>query len=97
MANLTNFQLLIDLTEVDSDLEPEALEDLASSVVEEIGELVEDVGLVRETDIPEGGKPALGGFVLGLLKAEVSWKNARAVLDLATNLKRDTWNEKGGS
>jgi hypothetical protein len=81
MASLTNFQILIDLTEVDPDLESEALEDLASSVADEIGELVEDVKLVRETDIPAGGKPALAGFVLGILQAEVNFKNAKVLLD----------------
>lgn len=80
MASLTNFQIIIDLSEVDPDLEPEALEELTSSVADEIAELVEDVELVREKDIPETGKSALGGFLLGILKAEVSLKNAKALL-----------------
>jgi len=36
--------------------------------------------LVRESEIPEGGKPALAGFVLGLLKTEVSVKNIQALM-----------------
>ncbi|HEY9676051.1 MAG TPA: hypothetical protein V6D11_31700 [Waterburya sp.] len=81
MASNSNIQLLIDLTKAGQDLEPEALEELTSQVVEEIrGELVDDAELVRESEIPELGKPALGGFILGVLKTEVSLKNAQALL-----------------
>jgi hypothetical protein len=81
MASLTHFQILIDLTEVDPDLEPEDLEELTRSVVEEIGELVEDARLVRETELPEGGKSALGGFVPGMLKAVASLTGLKTMLD----------------
>lgn len=82
MASNSNIQLLIDLTKAGQDLEPEALEELTSQVVEEIrGELVDDAELVRESEIPELGKPALGGFILGVLKTEVSLKNAQALLN----------------
>ena len=63
-------------------MNPEALEELTSQVVEEIrGELVDDAALVRESEIPELGKPGLGGFIVGVLKTEVSLKNAGALLN----------------
>lgn len=82
MASHSNIQVLIDLTEAAQDLEPEALEELTSQVVEEIrGELVDEAELVRESEIPELGKPGLGGFIVGVLKTEISLKNARALLN----------------
>ena len=82
MSSNSNVQVLIDLTEAGQDLEPEALEELTCQVVEEIrGELVDEAELVRESDIPELGKPALGGFILGVLKTEISLKNAQALLN----------------
>ena len=80
-----NFQLTVDLNSADFDLEPEDLEALTNGLVEEIRELVEDAQLVRESDVPKDSKPALGGFVLGMLKAEVSFKNAKALLDFLGN------------
>ncbi len=82
MSSNSNVQVLIDLTEAGRDLEPEALEELTSQLAEEIrGELVEEAELVRESDIPELGKPGLGGFILGVLKTEVSLKNATGLLN----------------
>lgn len=82
MASNANFQVLIDLTEAVQDLEPEALEELTSQVVEEIrGEWRVEAELVRKSEIPELGKPGLGGFILGVLKTEVSLKNAQALLN----------------
>jgi hypothetical protein len=82
MSSNSNVQVLIDLTEAGRDLNPEALEELTSQVVEEIrGELVDDAALVRESEIPELGKPGLGGFIVGVLKTEVSLKNAGALLN----------------
>jgi len=82
MSSNSNVQVLIDLTEAGRDLNSEALEELTSQVVEEIrGELVDDAALVRESEIPELGKPGLGGFIVGVLKTEVSLKNAGALLN----------------
>jgi len=80
MTDTSDLQIVIDLSQVDPDLEPEELESLTNSLKNEISELVEDAQLVRESEIPEGGKPALAGFVLGLLKAEVSVKNIQALM-----------------
>lgn len=80
MTDTSALQIVIDLSQVDPDLEPEELESLTNSLKHEISELVEDAQLVRESEIPEGGKPALAGFVLGLLKTEVSVKNIQALM-----------------
>lgn len=80
MMDTSDLQIVIDLSQVDLDLEPEELESLTNSLKNEISELVEDAQLVRESEIPEGGKPALAGFVLGLLKTEVSVKNIQALM-----------------
>ena len=52
MADLANLQVTIDLSDVDPDLEAEALEELTRNLKQEISELVEDVDLVRESNIP---------------------------------------------
>ncbi|MBD2463929.1 hypothetical protein H6G89_23280 [Oscillatoria sp. FACHB-1407] len=80
MADTSDLKIMIDISQVDPDLEPEELESLTDSLKNEISELVEDAELVRESEIPEGGKPALAGFVLGILKTEVSVKNIQALM-----------------
>ncbi|MBW4660206.1 MAG: hypothetical protein KME15_16140 [Drouetiella hepatica Uher 2000/2452] len=80
MADTSELSILIDISQVDLDLEPEELEALTSSLKDEISEIVEDAELVRESEIPEGGKPALAGFVLGFLKAIVNVKNIQALM-----------------
>lgn len=76
---------MIDLTEAGLELEPEELEALTQSVADEMNELTEDIRMVRESEIPEGGKPALAGFIPGILTAEVSWANTKAALDFLGN------------
>jgi hypothetical protein len=80
MTDTSDLQIIIDISEVDPDLEPEELESLTNSLKNEISELVEEAELVRESEIPEGGKPALAGFVIGILKTEVSIKNIQALM-----------------
>lgn len=80
MADTANLQVLIDLNNAVPDMEPEALEDLTSNLTEEIRQLTDNVGLVRESEVPEHGKPGLAGFALGVLKAEVSVKNVKELL-----------------
>jgi len=81
----TNVQVIIDLTGAGLGLEPDALEDLTSRLVDDIDELVEDSRLLRDSEIPEGGKPALAGFVLGMLKAEVKFQNIKGLLSFLGN------------
>ncbi|HAX89409.1 MAG TPA: hypothetical protein DCY91_24930 [Cyanobacteria bacterium UBA11370] len=81
MTTTTPIRMTIDLTDADLDLDPEAMEELTSHVVEEMIELVDNARLMRESDRPEHGKPALAGFILGVLQAEVNLQNAKAVLD----------------
>ena len=69
MADLANVQVMIDLSDAEPDLEAEALEELTRNLKQEIEELVEDVDLVRESNIPEGGKPGLANFIPGMLSA----------------------------
>jgi len=80
MTDTSDLQIIIDISQIDPDLEPEELESLTNSLKNEISELVEDAELVRESEIPEGGKPALAGFVLGILKTQVSVKNIQALM-----------------
>ena len=81
MADLANVQVIIDLSDIDSDLEAEALEELTHNLKQEISELVEDVDLVRESNIPEGGKPGLASFIPGMLSAVFSVENSKALLN----------------
>jgi len=80
MASTSDLQIIIDISQIDPDLEPEELESLTDSLKNEISELVENAELVRESEIPEGGKPALAGFVLGVLKTEVSVKKIQELM-----------------
>ncbi|BDI15962.1 hypothetical protein ANSO36C_17640 [Nostoc cf. commune SO-36] len=75
---MEDIQVLLDFSQFDSQLSPERLEDITSSVADEIrGELVNKVELVRENQIPESSKPALAGFILGLLNTEVNAGNIK--------------------
>lgn len=63
----------------DPNLNPEQLEELTINLLREIKELeVERAELVAVEDIPEGSK-AFGGFLLGMLQAEVSIANVKQV------------------
>ncbi|WP_341525521.1 hypothetical protein WKK05_23430 [Nostoc sp. UHCC 0302] len=77
----SNVQVLIDLTDADLDLEPEELEELTTNLAQEISEIVEDAEPVRESEIPEGSKSALAGFIPGMLKTVVNPKKAKELLD----------------
>jgi len=103
MTDASDLQLFLDISQVDPELEPEELESLTSSLKDEISELVENAELVRESEIPEGGKPALGGFIPGWLQTEVSFKSIRALMGVLQNRFGDKpivisgTNEKDGS
>lgn len=74
--------LFIDLSNAGFDLEPEELETYSLRIASRLRDEtpVEDAGLVRVGEIPEGSKSAQAGFDLGFLKAEVNLKNILAVL-----------------
>lgn len=80
MKYASDLQLFLDISQVDPELEPEELESLTSNLKNEISELVESAELVRASEIPEGGKPAQAGFIMGLLKTEISFKNIRELM-----------------
>ena len=67
-------EILIDLSNVDPELKPEELENLTVNFSEEISELVEESQLLRESEIPDLGKPGLGAFVAAI-QATVSAAN----------------------
>ncbi|UKO99519.1 hypothetical protein [Nostoc sp. UHCC 0870] len=82
---MSNLEVLIDLTDADLDLDPEELEALTANLAQEISEIVEDVAQVRESEIPDGSKPGLAGFVPGILKTLVNPKKAKELLDSVGN------------
>jgi uncharacterized protein YlbG (UPF0298 family) len=82
---MNNVQVMIDFSNIDPELELAQLETLTRRVADELEELTETVAPVREAEIPEGSKPALAGFVLGILQAEVNAKNIKATLDFLGN------------
>ncbi len=84
-------QVIIDFNQAGLDLEPEEMEAYALRLAEELREdLVEDVGLARESDIPDGVMSGTAAFLLGLLKAEVTAKNILAVMKWLWNLRPNT-------
>lgn len=79
----SNIKLIIALK--DPDLEPEELEEQTRNLVREMEDVgVEYAELVAVEEIPEGSK-AFGGFLLGLLQAEVSVANIKRVLGFLGN------------
>ncbi len=74
MLGTTNIKLTITLQ--DLDLEAEALERLTLNLLQEIKDIdeVENVSLVESTELPPDAK-SLGGSILGMLQAEVSFEN----------------------
>ena len=84
-------QVIIDFNQAGLDLEPEEMEAYALRLAEELREdLVEDVGLARESDIPDGAMSGAAAFLLGILKAEVTAKNMLAVMKWLWNLRPNT-------
>ncbi len=78
MSSESNVKLTIALS--NPDLDPEEQERETRNLLREVRELdVENAELVAVTEIPEGSK-ALGGFLLGVLQAEVSLANFKKLL-----------------
>jgi hypothetical protein len=78
MSSESNIKLAIALS--NPDLEPEELEQETRNLLREIKDL--DVGsaeLVAVTEIPQGAK-SVGGFLVGVLQAEVSIANFKKLL-----------------
>ncbi len=64
----------------DPDLEPEELDEQANRLINELNEMDEvEVDRVLDPNPPEGNK-ALGGFLVGLLMAEVNAANAKKLM-----------------
>ncbi|MCF2150908.1 hypothetical protein IQ276_031695 [Desmonostoc muscorum LEGE 12446] len=78
MSSESNVKLTIALS--NPDLDPEEQERETRNLLREVRDLdVENAELVAVTEIPEGSK-ALGGFLLGVLQAEVSLANFKKLL-----------------
>ena len=80
MATSTNIQVKIDLTSTEPKLEPEELEQLALNLAEDLKEITEYSYLIRESDIPQGSKPGLAGFIGGVLQTEVTLEGIQDLL-----------------
>jgi hypothetical protein len=84
-------QVIIDLNQAGLDLEPEEMEAYALRLADELREdLVEDVGLARESDIPDGAMSGAAAFLLGILKAEVTATNILGVMKWLWDLRPNT-------
>lgn len=79
MTSVSNFKLTINLN--DPDLEPEEQEEQTQRLLQELQTMdeVETVERLRDLNPPEGNK-SFGGFLIGLLTAEVNKANATQVL-----------------
>lgn len=78
MANTSNIQVTISLS--DPSLDDEELQAEVDKLLPQIREVdgVEDVNLVPVAEVPQGSK-SLGGFLIGLLMAEVNPANIKAL------------------
>ncbi|MGB5962746.1 MAG: hypothetical protein WBG73_19065 [Coleofasciculaceae cyanobacterium] len=78
MANTSNIQVTISLS--DSSLDEEELQAEVDNLLPQLKEVdgVEDANLVAVAEVPQNSK-ALGGFLLGLLTAEVNSANIKAL------------------
>jgi hypothetical protein len=78
MTKVTNVKLTIAFN--DPDLDPEELDEQAKRLMSELNEMNEvEVDRVPDPNPPEGNK-ALGGFLVGLLAAEVNVANAQKLM-----------------
>jgi hypothetical protein len=76
MTDQSNIKLRIAIKEPDA----EELDKFTRNLLQEMRDWdIENAELVAVKDIPEGGK-AFGGFLAGILAAEVNTKNIKAVL-----------------
>ena len=78
MVSSSNIQITISLS--DPKLDDQELQAEVDNLLPQLKEVdgVEDVNLVPVEEVPEGSK-ALGGFLLGLLTAEVNVANIKAL------------------
>lgn len=78
MTTLPNFKLTISLPT--EDMDEEELQTTIGNLLPQIREVdgVESADLVAATEIPKGSK-SFGGFILGMLTAEVSPANIKAL------------------
>ena len=77
----TNPPIKLTIAFNDPDLEPDQLDDQVQQLIADLKDMdeIETVERVLDSNPPEGNK-SLGGFLLGLLTAEVSVANAKKLL-----------------
>ena len=86
MANL-----VIDLNQAGFNFEAEEMEAYSLRLVDELrGDLAEDAGLARKSDLPEGAMSGAAAFLEGILKAEVNPTNILSVITWLWNLRPNT-------
>jgi hypothetical protein len=84
-------QVWIDLSQLDSSLEPEELEGYALRVASELREdIADEAELVRSADVPDGAMSGAGEFILGLLKTEITGANLLKLAGALWNLRPQT-------
>ncbi len=79
MANTSNVQVSIAFKE--PDLDDDELEEMTQNLFNQMRQLdeIEDVKRVQDPN-PREGSMALGGFLLGILTAEINAKNVKALM-----------------
>lgn len=86
MTMLDTSTIKVSITFNDPELDSEEREEQAQRLITELRQMdeVEDVGRVLDPSPPEGNK-AIGGFLAGLLTAQVNGKNAGKLLGYLGN------------
>ncbi|NEQ55443.1 MAG: hypothetical protein F6K11_35895 [Leptolyngbya sp. SIO3F4] len=81
--------ILIDFSEAGLEFDRAELEEFMLHVADEMrsDNLVQDIRLARETDIPEASKPGIATFLMGILTAEINRENLGIVMDYLGNLR----------
>ena len=83
----TDCNVLIDFSDAGLDLDRAELEEFLLSLADEmqLGKLVQEARLARESDILEAAKPGVAAFLVGILNAVINSENIRKVVDFLGN------------
>ncbi|MFQ4138188.1 hypothetical protein PGN35_017905 [Nodosilinea sp. PGN35] len=84
-----SYSVLIDFSEAGLELDRADLESFLLTIADEMesGDLVQDVRLARDEDIPEAAKSGVAAFFIGILTAEINRENLGKVMDYLGNLR----------
>jgi len=81
MTNASSIQIVIDFSSINPDFQEEELDAFTRQLQNEIRDVADSVYRVRMSETPDNSKSALGSFILGVLKAEVTFKNTGALFN----------------